>query len=45
MLFRSFNIKVKKVRTKGCESVVYGNDAFHYDPDGSVPLRHRPSRG
>ena len=33
-----FNVKAKKVKTKGCESVVYGKDAFHWDAEGAQPV-------
>ena len=57
MLFRSriscgagadavyFNVKAKKVRTKGCESVLYGKDAFHFDPAGVIQVWWRAMLG
>ena len=40
-----FNVKAKKVRTKGCESVLYGKDAFHFDPAGVIQVWWRAMLG
>ncbi len=39
-----FNIAVKKVKTKGCESVQYGKTPFYFDPAGEQAVWWRQLR-